>query len=312
MAVFSVEAIVKFKSSTGYDLPSLFLDFESFITNQRDRVIDFYNGLSRVPDLNSFNELNRLISEFDKLNNIIENNRDRFSHTLFWELIETISDMNTVLETIDNSSRWLRSAIAKNDFTPGIEVEHTLRMFQTLESVSSNIQGSTDPQNEWTSIALRNDLEEEDYTTSGGNNLKIGFRNRATVEISSVVDTIDGESIYGKDLKRKLEIDPTTEDLVVLSPKKTVEQSVLILGELKQGDTPEYPGEGIQAGLVTGSNRAAISYPILTRQITNTFQKDDTLKSIKITDIKTEEDSVSIETQVETRLGELITNQSQA
>lgn len=310
MAIVNGDIVQRFEKITRYNLATLLLDFSDFMDSDRSQVIDYYSGLRRDANRNSFRELERLQGEFETINNLIENNRDRFQTTLFWELLESISDMKITLESIENSSKWERSAISKNDFTPGIEVQHTLNMLETLETVSRVIQGSSNPQNEWITIALRNDLREEAYTVDGGNNLQIGFRNRASINIRSVIDTINGESVYGKDLKRKIEISDIDGDLVVLTPKETIKQTVEILGTLKQGDSPEFRGEGITASLVIGGNRKSISYPILFRQLFNTFQKDDTLKSMRVVDLKLDQDALSIKIEVETRLGEFLSIQT--
>jgi len=309
MAIVNNTIIKRFDKLTKFDLSRLLFDYSQFISSQRNNVVNYYAGIDKKPDKISFQTLEDLIKRFKQLNNVIENHKNRLQEIVYWELIDTISDIEISLDTIDNSSKWLRSAIAKNDFTPGLEVNHTLKMFQTLEDVSRIIQGSNNPQNAWTTIALRNDLIEEGYTVKGGNQLKIGFKNNATIQIKTVVDTINGESIYGKDFQRKLNI--VDEDLLVLNEKETIKQSVYVLSSLKQGDTPEFKGEGISASLVVGSNRATITYPILFRQIFNTFQKDDTLKSLRVTDISTKKDGIFIEVQVETRLGELITIETQ-
>lgn len=306
MAIVDISVIEKFESMTKFGLAKLLLDFSVFMNRHRSRVIDYYAGTVRTAHEPSFRELGNLIKDFSRLNDVIENSKTRLTHTLYWELIETISDINIVLHTIDNSSRWLRSAIAKNDFSPGIEVDHTLKMLQTLESVSRTIQGASNPQNEWVSIALRNDLVEEGYNSKGGNVLKLGYRNRATVQIRTVIDTINGESVYGRDVYRKITFGED-EDLLVLGEKETVYQSVFILSSLKQGDTPEFRGEGVQAGLVVGANRGSIAYPILSRQLFSTFQKDDSLKSFRVNNITNKDDSISLELQVETRLSEIIT-----
>lgn len=307
MAIINAEVVNDFSDAIKFNVSRLLLDYSNFIERQRSDVLDYYSGLTPRANESSFRKLAELIRDYRDLNDVIENNKKRISNTIYWELLETISDITTNLETIDNSSRWLRSAIAKNDFTPGAEIEHTLKMFQTLENVSRVIQGASSPENEWTTIALRNDLTEEGYTTSGGVKLQLGLKNRATIQIRTVVDTINGTAVYGKDFKRKLTIDADSEDIEVLSPEDTVRQSVEVLASLKQGDTPEFQGEGIQAGLVTGSNRASISYPILFRQIFNTFQRDDTLKSLRVTNIDNRDDSIFIEIQVETRIGEILT-----
>lgn len=311
MAIVNEAVIFEFDRITKFDLEQLLVDFSAFIEGPQQDILDYYAGVVGSPNENAFSELSRLLGRFNELNDVVENNRDRFLHTLYWELIESISDIRDTLTTIDNSSKWSRSAIAKNDFSPGIEIEHTLKMFQTLEDVSRVIQGSSDPQNEWTTIALRNDLIEEGYTPDGGNKLKLGYRNRATVQIGTVVDTINEESVYGKDFPLKIQFDSAEEDIVTLEPRDTIVQAVQILSSLKQGDCPEFRGEGIQSGLISGSNRAAVSYPILFRQIFSTFQRDDTLKSLRVTGLEVRQDAIFIEVQVETRADEIITQEAQ-
>ena len=310
MAFINDIAVEQFETLTRFNLSRLLIDFMDFENQHRTNITDYYAGTINSPNEDSFRELERLLSEFNDLNNVIENNKERLFHTLYWELLECTSDINIALETIDNSSRWLRSAITRNDFSPGAEVEHTLRMFETLEDVSRTIQGSDDPQNEWTTIALRNDLTEEAYTAEGGIKLSFSFRNRRTIQIRSVVDTINQDTLYGKDFSRKIIFNTTDQDFVILSPRETIIQAVEVLSSLKQGDTPEFRTEGIQASLVVGSNRNSVEFPILLRQIFNTFQRDDTLKSLRVINISIKDDALFIEKQVETRLNEIITPQS--
>lgn len=292
-----------------YPLKEYFSEYLNFIDFHRLNILSYYSGTSSKPNEVSFNRLDKLLSKARKLNDVMDNVKNTFKNGAYWELYDLLGDMFTVLLTIDNSSKWLRSSITKNNFNSSVEVEHTIQQMQTLERIASDVSGSTNREQDWVSIALRNDLREEDYSPAGGNIIHISFKNRSTIRLNSVVDNITGERVYGIDLQRKIEF--VSEDLVALTPRQTLEQSVDILATLIQGDTPEFPGEGIQKGIATGTNQNSISYPVLFRQYYDTFRKDDTLKALTVTKISRIEDALFIDLSVETRLGEIYETQSQ-
>lgn len=121
---------------------------------------------------------------------------------------------------------------------------------------------------------------------------------------------IFGESVYGKDLQKKLEF--ADDDLKVLGYKETIRQAFEIALNLRRGDNPEFPNDGLQSSLVIGQNLNSILYPSLLRQLYDVFAKDDTMRSIAIVDVKHGnsglKDTVELAVQAETRIGELIDN----
>jgi len=308
MASIPEGSIEDFTRATRYPLQDYFNRCVEFMDFHRLNIISYYSGYSSRPNEVSFSKLKRLLKQADAVESAVENNANNLRSAALWELYDVISDMKSALDTINNSSKWLRSAITKNNFSPDVEVEVTLNQLQTLEQLTGTILGSTNRDQDWVRLALRNDLHEEAYTPEGGNKLQVSYKNRATIRLNSVVDNISGEKVYGIDLQRKLEFKDN--DLVALSYKDTLIQSVTILAKLRQGDTPEFPGDGIKSSLVVGSNKNSISYPVLFRQYYSTFRRDDTLKALAITNIVDEQDSLAIEFQVETRLGEVVTIQS--
>lgn len=309
MAVLPPGILDEFVKITKYPIVTYLTDYTNFVDNHKANVYDYYSGKLKTPIMESFNRLSDLLRESQTIENIIENKRDSFKSGAFWELAELLSDIFIQLETTDNASKWLRSAIGRNDFTPNVEFEYTLRQLQTLEQVASDVSGSSFREQEWITIALRNDLREEDYDTKGGNKLLLSGRNNATIKLRSVVDNITGEKVYGLDLDRRLQF--VDDDLKVLDYKDTVRQAVNILGGLRRGTTPEFPEDGIALGNGVGTNRANLSFPIMIRQMTATFRRDDTLQSLKIKDISIKDDSLNIVFEVNTRLGEAIQTETQ-
>lgn len=301
MAFLPDGILADFVKITKYPIKAYLQEYAEFVEAHEKNIYRYYSGKSATPNRTSFDKMNALIEKSATLENIIENKRDSFKSGAFWNLIETLSDIAISLETVSNASKWLRSAIAKNDFSPGVELEHTLRQLQTLEQVASDLESSADRDSDWIRIALRNDLTEEGYTTQGGNNLVIRGRNNATIRLRSVVDNISGKKVYGIDLHKKLQF--VDDDLLPLSYDDTIRQTVEILANLRRGTTPEFPSDGYS---VNGGNRKNMAFPILIRQMTATFSRDDTLRSFAIKNIEVRQDALFLTFEVGTRLGELI------
>lgn len=296
-----------FVKITHFPIREYLADYVDFITVHRINITNYYTGKAQRPFEPSFRRLSELLDKSEELHDVIEQNKNRFRRGDYWELMEKLSDVRTSLWTVDNTSKWVRSAITKNNFNPQVEIDYVLQQYQTLEKLADQIIGSADKEQYWIQIALRNDVEEEGYTTEGGTSLSISMQNGASIQLRSVVDNISGEKVYGLDIDRVISFE--NDDLSVLNYSSTIKQAVEILGSLKQGDNPEFPEEGIQAGVVVGSNRNSISFPVLLRQYYNTFQKDDTLRALKVTRLENVDDRLMIEFTVETRIGEEITTQ---
>lgn len=300
MAQLQPGILSEFVRITKYPIKTYLGNFANFVDNHKRNVYDYYAGKLKTPIAESFTMLDKLLADSQLIENIIENKRDSFKTGAIWDLAELLSDIFISLETTSNASKWLRSAIAKNDFTPGVELEHMLQQLQTLEQVASDVVGSSDRDTDWVTIALRNDLREEDYNTYGGNKLVVSGKNNATIKLRSVVDNIFGERVYGIDLHRKLQF--VDDDLLALSYKDTMKQTVEVLANLRRGMTPEFPSDGIS---VNPGNRKNMAFPVLIRQMTQTFRKDDTIQTLSIKNIETKEDALFLNFEVTTRLGDL-------
>lgn len=304
----SSNIISDFTRITKYPLNQYLDQYITFIERGREDILNYYSGSVDKPNKDSFNQLENLLKQSEQIDQATTNHRNQLNNASYWELIDLLGEVKTSLQTTYNSSKWMRSVISKNNFSPKVEVDHVLKQSQTIENVASQ-SGYIDYQNDWTKIALRNDLKEEQYSLQGGNNLLIAFENSQSIFINSVVDNIVGQKIYGKDIDRKLTF--IDNDLKALTYEETIKQSVNILARLRQQQTPEFVEDGIESSIVVGSNRSNIAYPILYRQLYSTFRKDDTLKSLSITNISSEKQALIIEFSVETRLGEQLTQTTQ-
>jgi len=291
-----------FQQITKFDYTQYLTDFYNFNTDQKRKIYDYYEGVGTVSG-EAFSELDRLRSESRKAIDLARINKESFNTYDGWELLNELEDIDRKLFTIFNSSKFLRSAIATGDFSPDPLIEITLGSQQTLESLSRRLN-STDPDNSWTELFLNNQLTEEDYSSEGGALLKVTFKGADPLFITSVVDNINtAEKTFGLDIQDKLEFD--NDDLKSLSYQETLQQNAKILSNLKKGDNPEFPSTGIDSSIVVGNVFGSVTFPVIFRQIFQTFATDDSFKSFAITDASEDGDSLRLTYQAVTRTDEI-------
>lgn len=296
--------IEKFEKVTKYDLRSYLRKYTTFVGQHYPNIIAFYSGKISRLDNKPFDILNQLILESNGLDDLIEANQNLLHTTAaYWELLETLTDVKTSLQTALNARKWLRSSVVKGVNGVGTRSQTSLRFYQTLESLAKEV-GASDKENTWLTVALENDLREEDYVPEGGASVSTTGFGATGVSLNSVIEEdLSGEKVYGKDLHRKIQFNGV-DDFVVLSYYETLLQNTLILATLQKGQTPEFDEDGIQTSLVVGTNRASIAYPIILRQYRDTFSRDDLYRTIKVTNIKNELDALTITLELTTVFGE--------
>lgn len=298
-----------FTSITGVDMTEYFATFTVFIDLGYNKVVDYYSGKTVTPDRQSFKLLDLLNDQTDLISQKINIYKESFTNYRFWILIEKFEEIKQKLDTITNISRYLRSSILPNSYKLSPLIDYTVKQGETLQSVSRNVLSSNNSLNDWAQIAIDNDLEEESYTPEGGYNIQVIHTNNSSIFVNSVVDNLNLDNVYGKDFCKKLQfitLDDGTQDLSVLTPSQTIRQACEILANLKKGNNPAFPEDGIDKSFVIGRNISSIAYPSILRQLQQVFQKDDTISSINITDLNQREDLVEIEMQIKTILEELL------
>lgn len=298
------EILKEFKKITSKDVELFLLKTLSFFSIEYEEIVSYYSGESANISSKSFEVFEKIKQERDELFSTFQLHSKQLNNAKWWLLLEQIEEIDNRLKTLDNINKWSRSSLTKVGFSSDLSVQYTLKQNQSLEKVASDVLNSSNSE-EWVSLAIKNDLTEEQYSLEGGVDLQLQFPqiNRG-VRVESVVDVMIGKSIYGKDLSRRLQFDPTQEDLKTLSYDETIAQSVDILSKLKKEDNPEFPNQGLQSTIVVGANRATLNFPIIQRQMKETFESDDSLKNFVLTEISTSEDSLQISYEVQSRLSE--------
>jgi hypothetical protein len=302
----------EFKRITGKDISAYFSNAVNFFNGDYNTIVDYYAGniasISSVPFAN-FKAIQK--QHMDVMEAFKEHSR-QFNNIKWWLLIEQIEDIDSRLATLSKINKWCRSSLTKVGYDPSFQLEYVTRQNQTLESVSSGVAGSLNPNDDWADIAIKNRLSEEDYTPEGGTELKISFeRSNGAFKINSVVDIIQGKSVYGKDVYKKIQWEKTSDgflNLKVLGYDDTIMQAIGILANLKKNDNPDNPNNGLQSNVVAGSNRALFNFPIIIRQMSQTFANDDTLKNFKINNLSRDQDNMVMDYVVQTRLDEVVSD----
>lgn len=310
MAVETIDQdlLLDFEFTTGYNIQTFYDNYVFFIENQYQDIVDFYNGNVDQPNKQAFKNLDTLIKQGSEVIEVFNSNADGLIEYDFWVLLENIEEIRTSLNTIKNVAKYLRSSIKIGSYSQDPSVNKSLTGGQTLEDFTRSTIGSDDFQNDWADVALNNNVREEDYNIEGGNELKVQLANNNNFDIESVLNTINSaEDTYGKDINKKLTFvtENGKDDLETLSPQDTLLQSAQILANLRKGDTPAFPNDGIDRRLL-GVSRNDFSFPVVFRQLYSTYRTDDSFGSVKVTGTNFNQDAVEINFELETRAGEFI------
>ncbi|MBS0031612.1 hypothetical protein ACTJJ0_30810 [Chitinophaga sp. 22321] len=295
----------EFQQITGKNISEFFQKALNFFSNDYRSLSAYYAGKTSSIKSDPFARLAELESLSQVFFAAFHAHAPQLTNVKWWYLLEELENIDNRLRMIRNIHRWARSSRSNVSYLKNIELDYTMPAGQTLERISRDILESSNPQDEWTDIALRNNLREEDYSADGGVNLKLTSPvNNRNIQVATVVDTMQGKSMLGKDLHRGLQF--VDNDLRCLGYDETVYQSVEILACLKKNDNPHAPSDGLQSAVIVGANRASLNFPIIVRQLSATFATDDTLQDFAVNEIKVVDDNLFISYQVKTRLNETI------
>lgn len=294
-----MKALEGFKNITGYDIEKFFNDFNFFVENHYNSIVNYYSGENI--DMNSFRYLDYLKDETKKIDSLIEIFFNSFDNTEYWEIIDTYSNITVKLGTIDKLGKWLRSSRVDR-FSSDTIINYVQKQSESFEKISLK-SGSNNSENDWVQLALDNDINEEKYTSVGGILLKIRLKNGYNFEIRNIVDYFNNENLYGKDIKNKIEF--VDNDILSLFGINSLLQTVENILNTMKGSIPEFKEDGIDHDLI-GSNVAVFNYPAQFRNIMNILQKDDRFKAIELIDLNRVEDSVIMKLQFTTKIGEMI------
>lgn len=296
-----VDRMAYFEGVTKYPLSDLLEAYESFMESDRGLIEGYYAGTSSDIPTVSFYNLELILVEFDTAIELFMLHKNNFSDMDSWDLFEIVDDCKIALGMVKASDKFLHSFRTQVGFSTKSTVDYIQSWGESLEDIAKK-QGADSFDNDWTEIALQNGIIEEDYTENGGLKLKVQTKGSQSIYVDVVVDSgLSDIEFYGRDLNRKLTIvidDEGVGDLDVLGNNETLEQAIGIYMGLKKGNNPERPNDGIDPAITSGTNIGSFQFPIILRQLSDTFDTDDTFTSIEPTNTYIEEDNAFIDFEI--------------
>lgn len=274
----------KFQSVTGYDIKTFFQDFVSFANEEYPYIIDYYQGGEMNAD--AFKKLDVLIKQADIVEPLFTLHQTTLNDISMWELLDNFTEIQTKLLTAKNSVRWFRSAPINNTNT--IQLKKQLKTGQTFEDVSRQLDDNN-PDDDWLGITIDQSITEEDYTSNGSNIFMVNLKNANNNSVDSVVDSLEGEKILGKDITtRFIFID---NDLETVTSSNAIDQAIKVNLEALKGCIPEFPEYGLPNEFI-GTTVNAIQYASLFKSLMNMFQRDSRFTAVELLDVYTDKDAV--------------------
>lgn len=289
----------KFQQITGYNIKDFFQSFVDFSNSYYPDIVSYYQGGSLNAE--AFKNLDTLISKADVIDPLFILHSDTLDDISMWDILDDFSEIKTKLSTIKNSDRWLRSSLLGR--TNSIQINKRLRTGEDFENVSLE-KGDENPEDDWLQIVTPQYIEEEDYTLTDGTKgmFSINMRNAGSNEVDTVIDTLVGDKILGKDISVKFEFDESG-DLKVVTGHDAMIQALSIITSSLTGSIPEFPDYGISNEFI-GTTVNAIQYPSIFKNLMNMFQRDSRWESAELMDIQIKEDNVFLKVKATT-----VTNQ---
>ena len=300
----TLKALEIFREQTGADIGSFLENFVLFCNNYYHYIVSYYQG-EDVPEIGSvFATLDSLLDTSIQIEPLFTLKSNVLNGLDMWELLDMFSDCQTKLWTINNSSRWLRSAIIGR-YGNNTVVKRYLRTGETFEKVSQDL-GFSEPQDDWFGIARNNFIEEEQYSTEDGVMFKINIRTTGNHDIDNIVDNLQGDNILGKDVDKNLRFE--NGDLAVVEYDAAIRQALDTILHCVRGAIPEFPTYGLPSDCY-GVSKNALQYPSIFKSIVNMIQRDGRWKSVELLDLSLKDDNLMMKIRATTVANnQLITN----
>jgi hypothetical protein len=284
----------KYYNITKIDIQQFFQDTVDFINEGYPSILSYYEGGDLPAD--SFKVLDDLLVRAESIDAAFFNFSDQMKTLDMWDLLDTFEDSWGQLLTINNTSKWMRSSRVGR-YDGKFYLERALKDFENFEQVASSV-GSNDPQNDWEEIAVSNFIIEEDYSPrSGGPIFKISLSSSANFGIQTVVDSLVGERILGKDVDKRFYF--ANNDLAIVEYKDAINQTIDTIMNTLKGDIPEFPEDGVSNEFI-GTNVSAIQYPTLFRNLSTMFAKDDRFIEVNLLSLSRKDDYIIMKIKIKT------------
>ena len=299
--VIKMEAIYldNIKKITGKDVYLFFTSFIDYMVGPaRSSIQNYYLGKEAI-NPKFFKELDRLYYESKDITNSLIQRKNTFSFGQYWEILDKVEDTTQKLESLKNISKYLNSSLVKGSH---VEQKRNLILKQgdSIEKTIKDQAFDLDYQNSWATLAVKNNIREEDYNLSGGLLLKANLNStQPSSSNADVIGDLSGNNFYGKDIDKEIILDEIEGDFKIWTNEETLKESASILANWEKGDVPEFPDLGRPK--IIGGNIASLSYPTIFKNLLEVFALDDTFSWVGLNNISFQEDLIALSVTIQTK-----------
>ena len=284
----------KFQQITKFDLYSYFSDYANFMQNQYQSVYAYYAGDSESVDSSYIAMLDSLVSRSEILIKIFDTFGPKLGNVGYWELQNYCQDLFDTIKKVTILPKYLRTSKTARGYKPYVQVNFRVGGLRDFRDIERQINSEDITEQ---SLILGNDMEEEDYEIDDLTNAKLFYNNKRGVVVKTILEEPVGEKVYGRDIAKKISFNDN--DLLIAEYISNVEQKVVILCELLEGDIPEFPSFGRRK--IIGENFNNYSYPELARDIEGIFLQDDLFESVEFVDIRIDNGDIYVTLNITTK-----------
>lgn len=292
------DIIIEFQNTTKYPILEFLQRYRNFMLNDYEAIRQYFNGETERIDNSHLSELKWLTIQCRDLMSTFKNFSNKFGSCGYWELMQYLDNLSDTIEKINKLPKFLRTSLSKRGYMPSIQVRATVGAQRTVEDVAAAANGINRDNTSWVDIMLGNDMNESDWSIDRLSGLEVYVNNVNKVVVTTILDQPIGERIYGRDIKRKIEI--VNNDLGIVEYKDNVEQKCEILLELNRGDVPEDRLFGKNVFFLHNSIKS-ISYAQIVSEIQNTFLQNDLFESVSLSQMHFEEGSLNLTFNIKTK-----------
>ena len=269
-----------FKIITGFDLLAFIERFRFFHQEDLPLLRAYYLDSNALLPRESFQRYFSLLDDVSTAIQCFQTFRSQLVLEVFFDFLIRVEEARSYLRNIPSIPRIYRLS------RPSISNKYLI-VNKSLERFSEEVLGNREA---WVDLAVRNNTFETDYLSE----INI-TKERRSYTFTSVYDTIDTESVLGKDIGASFNIG--NDDIVVLSNKETFLQSARILGGLVRGGNPYLSNLGIDKSLLSAGSLPSV-FNTIGRQFRESFTTDDSIASVTLTDLRLEENALYLDYEV--------------
>jgi len=150
------QTIERFSVKIGYNV-STYMDLYSFfIQNNKHKITDYFQNQDVKPDADSFDYLEKMLKEAIRIDNLIKLHKENMNSIDDWDLLDYIENIRTSLESINNSSRYLRSSKTSNSWrTTNPTYDYVMAQNETVEDIVGKQLYSQNEDADWVDFLIK-------------------------------------------------------------------------------------------------------------------------------------------------------------